>query len=72
MKSRFPVRTQYGRKKSLNVMKVKLSEEDPWLLGLSPLFNDYKRGYWWFEVLKFISTLILCGPLTLIPVEGAS
>ncbi len=63
-----PIRT----KESLNVMKAELSEEDPWLLGLSPLFKDYKRGYWWFEVPKFISTVILCGPLTLIPVEGAS
>jgi hypothetical protein len=63
-----PIRT----KESLNVMKTKLSEEDPWLLGLSPLFKDYKRGYWWFEVPKFISTVILCEPLALIPVEDAS
>ncbi len=33
-KSRFSVRIQYA-------MKAKLSEKDPWLLGLSPLFKDY-------------------------------
>ena len=59
-------------KQSLLAMKESMQEQDPWLSGLSPLYKDYESEYWWFEVVKFISTLILCGPVTLIPVEGAS
>ena len=59
-------------KQSLLALKESMKEKDPWLSGLSPLYKDYESEYWWFEVAKFISTLILCGPVTLIPVEGAS
>lgn len=61
-----------GTKECLLAMKHAMEEQDPWLSGLSPLYKDYESEYWWFEIAKFISTLILCGPLTLIPVEGAS
>ena len=57
---------------SLVATMSSMNEQDPWLSGLSPLYKDYKSGYWWFEVPKFVSTLVLCGPVTLIPVEGAS
>ena len=59
-------------KQSLLAMKELMNEQDPWLSGLSPLYKDYESEYWWFEVAKFISTLILCGPVTLVPIEGAS
>ncbi len=49
-----------------------LQENDPVLMGMSPLFKDYESKYWWFEVPKFISTLILCGLVTLLPASGAS
>ncbi len=49
-----------------------LEEKDPVLMGMSPLFKDYESKYWWFEVPKFVSTLILCGLVTLLPVSGAS
>ena len=49
-----------------------LHENDPVLMGLSPLFKDYESKYWWFEVPKFVSTLILCGLVTLLPASGAS
>jgi hypothetical protein len=47
-------------------------ENDPVLMGMSPLFKDYESKYWWFEVPKFVSTLILCGLVTLLPASGAS
>ncbi len=43
-----------------------LQENDPVLTGMSPLFKDYGSSYWWFEVPKFVSTLILCGLVTLL------
>jgi hypothetical protein len=49
-----------------------LQENDPVLMGISPLFTDYESQYWWFEVPKFVSTLILCGLVTLLPASGAS
>jgi hypothetical protein len=49
-----------------------LEENDPVLMGMSPLFKDYESKYWWFEVPKFASTLILCGLVTLLPASGAS
>jgi hypothetical protein len=49
-----------------------LQENDPVLMGMSPLFKDYGSNYWWFEVPKFVSTLILCGLVTLLPASGAS
>jgi hypothetical protein len=51
---------------------VALQENDPVLMGMSPLFKDYRSKYWWFEVPKFVSTLILCGLVTLLPASGAS
>ncbi len=47
-------------------------QEDPVLMGMSPLFKDYESDYWWFEVPKFVSTLMLCGLVTLLPASGAS
>ncbi len=47
-------------------------QEDPVLMGMSPLFKDYESNYWWFEVPKFVSTLMLCGLVTLLPASGAS
>ena len=49
-----------------------LQENDSVLMGMSPLFKDYESTYWWFEVPKFVSTLILCGLVTLLPASGAS
>jgi hypothetical protein len=49
-----------------------LQENDPVLMGMTPLFKDYESKYWWFEVPKFVSTLILCGFVTLLPASGAS
>ncbi len=49
-----------------------LQENDPVLMGMSPLFKDYESQYWWFEVPKFVSTLVLCGLVTLLPASGAS
>jgi len=57
-----------------NLLKLQesMQENDPWLAGLSPLYKDYDFAHWWFEIPKFVSTLILCGLVTLIPAEGAS
>jgi hypothetical protein len=49
-----------------------LEDNNPVLMGMSPLFKDYESKYWWFEVPKFVSTLILCGLVTLLPASGAS
>ena len=49
-----------------------LQENDPMLMGMSPLYKDYESTYWWFEVPKFVVTLILCGLVTLIPASGVS
>ena len=49
-----------------------LQENDPMLTGMSPLYKDYESTYWWFEVPKFVVTLILCGLVTLIPASGVS
>ena len=62
--------------KSLEIASVKnklsVLNKDPILTGLSPLYKDYEASKWWFEVPKFVSTLLLCGVTTLIPAEGAS
>jgi hypothetical protein len=52
--------------------KIDYLKGDPILNGMSPLYKDYESKYWWFELSKFASTLILCGFVTLIPAEGAS
>jgi hypothetical protein len=59
-------------KAKLLKLEVSMKENDPWLAGLSPLYKDYDFAHWWFEIPKFIATLILCGLVTLIPAEGAS
>jgi len=40
--------------------------------GLSPLFADYKAESWWWQILTFGVTFLLCGPLLLLPAEAAS
>ena len=40
-------------------------KRDPLLAGMSPLYKDYESQYWWFEIPKFVVTLILCGLVTL-------
>ena len=59
-------------KANLLKMEASLKAEDPWLLGLSPLYRDYESGYWWFEIPKFVSTLTLCALITMVPADGAS
>ena len=49
-----------------------MQQQDPWLVGISPLFKDYDAAYWWFELPKSLVTLIMCGLITLIPAEGSS
>ena len=52
--------------------KLNILRKDPILTGISPLYKDYEPERWWFEIPKFVSTLILCGVVTLVPAEGAS
>ena len=52
--------------------KLNILRKDPILTGISPLYKDYEPERWWFEIPKFVSTLILCGVATLVPAEGAS
>jgi hypothetical protein len=59
-------------KDNLTAQAEEKLKRDPILSGLSPLYKDYEPKYWWFEIPKFVSTLILCGLVTLIPAEGAS
>jgi hypothetical protein len=35
-----------------NLLKLEASmkEDDPWLIGLRPLYRDYDFTHWWFEV----------------------
>ena len=49
-----------------------MMENDPLLTGIAPLYRDYEVEYWWFEIPKFVATLVICGLVTLIPAEGAS
>jgi hypothetical protein len=60
------------KKKARLMTEAENLKRDPILTGLSPLYKDYEAKYWWFEIPKFYSTLILCGIVTLIPAEGAS
>ena len=62
------------KQEELATVRVKLNilRKDPILTGISPLYKDYKPERWWFEIPKFVSTLILCGVATLVPAEGAS
>ncbi len=60
-------RVEKALSEALNVLQT-----DPVLMGMSPLFQDYESTYWWFEVPRFVSTLILCGLVTSLPASGAS
>jgi len=53
-------------------MEASLKAGDPWLVGLSPLYRDYEGEYWWLEIPKFITTLIFCALITMVPADGAS
>jgi len=53
-------------------IEAKMRIDDPLLFGLSPLYQDYQVEYWWFEIPKFVSTLIFSALATMLPVEGAS
>ncbi len=64
--------TKARAEQALSESLLLLQESDPVLMGMSPLFKDYGSEYWWFEVPKFVSTLILCGLVTLLPASGAS
>ena len=33
---------------------------------------DYEAKYWWWQILTFIATLLLCGPMLLLPTGAAS
>jgi hypothetical protein len=56
----------------LNSLKATLKQKEPMLGGLSLLFKDYKPQYWWWEVPKFVCTLILCGLVTLTNLRDGS
>jgi len=49
-----------------------LNEEEPLLRGLSPLYQDYKAQYWYFELVQFSSTLFLVAIVTTLPTESTS
>ena len=59
-------------KQSLERLLSAKLEADPLLAGIRPLYQDYEAEYYWFEVPKFASTLVLCGLAALMPTEGAS
>jgi hypothetical protein len=46
------------------------SDEHPIISGLSPLYRDYGAHFWFFEILQFCQTTILCGLSTLL--QGSS
>jgi hypothetical protein len=56
----------------LNERKNKLLLDNPALNGLSPLYADYDAACWWWQILNFFVTLLLCGPVLLLPAEAAS
>jgi len=49
----------------LNMLKTALKEHEPMLDGLSFLYKDYESQFWWWEVLRFLCTFVLCGVVTL-------
>ena len=55
--------------RALHSQKMK---ENPILGGLSPLYCDYRAECWFFEIPKLMVTLLLCGILTLVPMEESS
>jgi hypothetical protein len=60
------------KKVSLRVLANHIKSKDPWIAGLNPLYKDYHAHFWWFEILKFCTTLFFCGPVTTLPSEGAT
>ena len=69
------LRHKKDRIKKLGVNSKEEAEwriKDPLLFGLSPLYQDYEKEYWWFEIPKFTSTLIFSALVTVLPTEGAS
>jgi hypothetical protein len=52
--------------------KKQLFLDNPALSGLSPLYADYDAACWWWQILNFIVTLLLCGPVLLLQAEAAS
>jgi len=56
----------------LKRLEATLHEENPSLKGLSPLYADYEAECWWWQILTFLVTLILCGPMLLLKSEAAS
>jgi len=52
--------------------KNELLRGDPVLSGLSPLFADYEAKSWWWQILTFVVTLLLCGPFLLLSAGRAS
>jgi hypothetical protein len=57
---------------ALRSMAIRLTDDNPMLGGLSPLYCDYTCDYWYFELPKMGATLVLCGLVTLISAEDAS
>jgi hypothetical protein len=57
-------------------MMLKLKQKllkDPVLRGLSPLYRDYNGSKWWFEILQFVSTLLVASIIpTVLPVDEPS
>lgn len=53
-------------------MEETLLLSNPFLSGLSPLYADYEAKCWWWQILTFMVTLVLCGPVLLLDIEGAS
>jgi hypothetical protein len=49
-----------------------MDEEDPFLVGLAPLFKDYESKYWWWEIPRFFCTLVLCGLVTVTKFQDGS
>jgi hypothetical protein len=50
----------------------RLKIEEPQLKGLSPLFQDYKAQYWYFELIQFTATLFFVAIVTTLPTESAT
>jgi len=56
--------------RSLREKTDAMKKADPLLDAISPLYRDYESQYWWFEVLRFLCTLILMGLVTLTSLRG--
>jgi len=56
----------------LKAQKAKFIEKDPYLDSLSPLYRDYEEEYWWWEIPRFFSMLVLCGLVTVTQMSSGS